>query len=153
MRLKKNLPALTLILALALPAGLALAQTATETRKEAAAPARELSPADYEARDALWAEHRRKVEPLRDQLWAKELEYEALTRGGDANRAEVKVLIDDMVKLKGLIRAEREKLFSQTKARGFFGPGQHFYSGCGGPGGWDHDKRPQRGGFGHHGRR
>ena len=118
---------------------LALALIAAGSAAEAQPPP---PPAgQVEAWDSLRAERLEKIGPLQDKLWAKEMEYEALTRNG--NQSEVKAVIDDMVKLRGQIRAEKSKLFDQMKEKGLTGRGpggrgpHHGFRGEFGPDGWD----------------
>ena len=137
MNLREKLPRLALMAALALPAFPALAQPA-ETGGGSEPPAKVAGQKDHAALAGLWAEHWQKSGPLRDQLWAKKMEYEALTRrGGDFKMAEVKALTDEMVRLKAQLRAERQKFFERMKAQGlsgaaFFGPDGQPGRGCGG---------------------
>ena len=118
MELKKVFSALVLGLVLTLfAAGPAAAETAVK------APATAADQAEAEAWYNLRAEHLEKIGPIRDQFWAKRMEYEALVRGGKADSPEIKAVIDDMVKLRAQIRTERKKLFSQAKEKGLTGRG------------------------------
>jgi hypothetical protein len=157
---RRFLPALALILTLALSAGgWALAQEGSDP---AAGPAyKQLGPEERKALEAMRRSHRQKVAPLRDQLWAKNKEYEAMAANPNTKPAEIKAIVSEMLKLKAELRQERESFFSQAQAQGFYpGPGfrrgHDYESGCGCGLGWDGPGRGEGPGRGHgqgHGRR
>ena len=68
-------------------------------------------PMSPEKMNQLISEYSLKVEPLQDQLWAKQMELEALSRAGNA--AEVRAIAAEAVKLKAQIRDERRRLAEQ----------------------------------------
>lgn len=125
MTFKKTLPIMALFLLIAASGTMALAQPKAGPGK-AGPPPREavaaLSPEDRAALDGLWRDHRQTMMPLKDQMWAKRLEYDALAANPNSKPTEVKALIDEMVKLRVQMRGERESFFKQLEDKGF-GPG------------------------------
>lgn len=127
--MKKTLPvsALTLSLALALllsvGGGLALAQNHKkdhgQDRSQAAERMPAMSPEDRAALEGLWKTHRDQMAPLRDQMWGKKMEYEALVANPNTKPGDVKPLIDEMIQLRVQMRAEQEKFFDQLKDKGY----------------------------------
>ncbi|MDR1045477.1 MAG: periplasmic heavy metal sensor [Candidatus Adiutrix sp.] len=122
MTLKKILPVLALILLFTVSGAPALAQPADGPPGQGPARESRLSPEDRAALDGLWQDHHRKMEPLKDQLWAKSMEYDALVANPNTKPGEVRAVIDEMGKLRAQMRGERENFFGQVKAKGF-GPG------------------------------
>ena len=170
MPMKKTVAVLTFVMLFifTVSTGMVMAQ-----EKDGAAPpkppkADRMTPEEWEAYSTMMYDHHQKMAPVRDQLWAKQLEYEALAANPNSKPAEVKAVIDDMVKLKAQLRAEKNDFYNQAKAKGFkhgkwghrgFGPG-HFGPdddgyGCGfgpGKGHWGgKGYGPGKGGRGHHG--
>lgn len=134
MSFKKTMPALTLALLMLFSVSAAMAQSKDKTPPpqgqerpalpEGAPPAR-LSPEDMAAVKAMKREHRQKTEPLRDQFWAKRMEYEALVANPNSKHADIKAVIEEMKKLRAQLREERRTLDEALEARGFdFGPGR-----------------------------
>lgn len=165
MTLKKTLPAMTLMLALLFTVSTAMAQPAETEGKKPLRKMDMMSPEDRAAWETLWQEHRQKIEPLHDQMWAKNMEYDFLVANPNTKPAEVKAVIDEMMRLKGQLRAEHDKFAEAAKAKGLdrhgFGPG--FHKGWRGQGpdggfgdcpGFGRDRGPGRGhgmmGFGRH---
>jgi len=72
------------------------------------APAQAQEAAPREITPQMLADYRQKVEPLRDQLWAKEVEVEALSRAGMI--PELRVATNEAIKLRTQIREERRRL-------------------------------------------
>lgn len=170
MPMKKTVTVLTLVLlfVFTVSTGMIMAQERNSASSPPNAPrADRMSPEEREAYSAMMYEHHQKMAPIRDQMWAKQMEYEALAGNPNARPADVRAVIDDMVKLRAQLRAERDGFRSQTQAKGFgpghfrghrgFGPG-HFNDdgscGCGYGGGYGggygRDKGPWSG-KGHHG--
>lgn len=111
-----------------------------------------------EKRDALYAmmrEHQAKVQPLRDELWAKRSLLDALSGNPNADVKEIKALVNEMGAVRAKLRAEQGAFEAQVKKdlgvnapfdcygaggmgygrhRGFGGPGDH--GGYGGYGGY-----------------
>lgn len=132
MTLKKTLPAMTLMLALLFAVSTAMAQPAASDDKRP--PKKmglmsQMSPEDKAAWAELWKEHRGNIEPLRDQMWAKRMEYNALVANPNTKPEAVKTVIDEMLRLKVQLRGEHDKLAEAAKAKGLehpgFGPGFH----------------------------
>jgi len=96
MNLNRLIPGLALIGLLAWSSAPAQATTA----------ASEAGPPEITAQ--MLADYRQKVEPLQDQLWAKEVEVEALSRTG--NIPELRVAAAEVIKLRAQIREERRQL-------------------------------------------
>jgi|GEM_PF-6538319 len=168
MTMKKTIPAMALMLALMFAVSTAMAQPAASDDKRPPQKMNQMSPEDRAAWEVLWNEHRQKMAPLRDQMWAKNMEYDFLMANPNTKPAEVKAVIDEMMRLKGQLRAEHEKFAEAAKAKGLdrhgFGPGFHkgwrghgLDGGFGDCPGFDRDRGPGRGGHGkmgsghHHG--
>lgn len=135
MNIKKSLPALTLALLMLFSVSAAMAQSKDKPAPpqgkerpalpEGAPPAR-LSPEDLAAIKAMRQEHHQKVDPIRDQLWAKQMEYDALTANPNSQHADIKAVIEEMKGLRAQLRAEKRTFQEAMEARGFdFGPGRH----------------------------
>lgn len=121
--IKKALPAMTLMLALLFAVSTAMAQPAETDDKKPPKKMSQMSPEDRAAWEALWKEHRQKIEPLRERMWAKNMEYDFLVANPNTKPAEVKAVIDEMVALKVQMRAEHDKLAEAAKAKGLDRPG------------------------------
>ncbi len=127
--MKKTLPVSTLALTLALAlmltvgGGLALAQNGKAGQDniypQATQQAPAMSPEDRAAMEAMWKAHHGKMAPLRDQMWGKKMEYEALVANPNTKPGDVRPLIDEMIQLRVQMRAERENFFGQMKDKGF----------------------------------
>lgn len=146
MELKKTLPTMALVLAFAASSGLALAQNNETDAPRQAPPKSDFSPEQWNAFEEMRSAHYQKTAPLRDQMWAKEMEYEALAANPNTKPAEIRAIIDEMVKIRTQLRAERESFFKEMKGKGF-GPefGYHKGFGHGYGKGWGHGK-----GWGYH---
>lgn len=126
MNLRKTLPALALALVMLFTVSAAMAQPKEKTPPPPPAKA-QISAEDRAAMKALWEEHRLKMDPIRDQLWAKHMEYDALVANPNSKHEDVKAVIEEMRKLK--VQAREEKLRHRTamEAKGFeTGPGRHW---------------------------
>jgi hypothetical protein len=85
-----------------------------------------------------------KLDSLSDQLWAKQMELEALVQAGNAK--EAKAVTDEIIKLRNQIRDERRQLAGSDWGGGRgWGPGDGPYyhggrgwKGRGGHGRWGH---------------
>ncbi|MDR2947089.1 MAG: periplasmic heavy metal sensor [Candidatus Adiutrix sp.] len=124
-----------------------------------------MTPEEWEAFSAMRDEHRMKLAPIQDQLWAKQMEYDALADNPNTKPAEIKAIVDEMVKLRAQLRTERNSLRDQAQSKGFhrnpgwggqgyghayghaYGPGCEFGYGQGHWG--DRDDRGYRGGRGY----
>lgn len=127
MTLRKTLPAMVLMLTLLVAVSVATAQQPESGDKKAAVRVGQMTPEDQAAWAELWKEHRGKIEPLRDQIWAKQLEYDFLAANPNTKPADVKTVINEMLSLKEQMRAERNSLIEASRAKGLdlhkFGPG------------------------------
>ena len=133
--MKKALPALALALLLAFSGSLALAQPADDAPPPPPG-VKQMSAEDQAAISAMRKAHRQKMAPLHDQMWAKQMEYEALSGNPNIKQSDIQALINDMTKLRAQIRTEREAYFDQIEAKGFApmgGPGYYGHRG------WAHD--------------
>ena len=125
MTLKKILPITALIFVFAASGTMALAQPPKKGGGPPSGPAAmeaKLSPEDRTALEGLWQEHRQKMIPIKDRMWAKRMEYDALVANPNTKPAEVKAIIDEMGQLRVQMRGERESFFKQLEDKGF-GPG------------------------------
>ncbi len=136
MNMKKTLPILALAMITMFAVTAVRAQSAETTTPPKAMPkmGQMMSPENQAARMELWQAHQKKVGPIRDQLWAKKMEYEFLVSRPEAKLADVKPIIEEMVKLKGQLRTERESFAAEARAKGFGPMGMH-------PMGFDRDGR------------
>lgn len=125
--MKHTLSILTLALFLAFSASSLMAQPKDEAP---AAPKKfeQISPEDRAAFMELRKNHHQKTYPLREQLWAKQMEYDALVANPNSKHSDIKAVIDDMSKLRAQLNTERENFFSQAESKGLmphkagFGP-------------------------------
>lgn len=123
MNLKKTLPALTLALLMLFSVSAAMAQPKEKTPPP---PKAQISQEDKDAMKALRDEHRLKMDPIRDQLWAKKMEYDALVANPNSKHEDIKAVIEDMRKLKVQKREEKQRFSEAMEAKGFDFPGRHF---------------------------
>lgn len=107
---------------------------------------------------AIFADHYKKVQPLRDQMRSKHAELEAIYYSGSANNSKVQSLFREIADIKAKMFAERMDLKAKLDAKGLpsghMGPGMHGMGGMGGMGRHDgpdprpHDNGWHRGGHG-----
>lgn len=98
-----------------------------------------LSPEKQKAWDASWREHQAVMQPLRDQMWRKNMEYKALSGNSNMKPEELRVLLDEMSDLRTKMRAQGEKFHDKLIKDGFdqwvIGPrGGYGHGGGHGPG-------------------
>lgn len=107
-----------------------------------------LSPEKQRTWEAAWREHKDKMQPLRDQMWRKSMEYDALVGNPNVKPEETRALIDEIAGLRTKMRAERQSFHDKMAQDGFkrpWGPGPgHGYGGCDGYGP-RHDFKGHRG--------
>ena len=126
MNFKKTLPALVLALLMLFSVSAAMAQPKEKTPPPPPAKA-QMSDEDWAAMKALREEHRIKLDPIRDQLWAKRLEYDALVANPNSKHEDIKAVIEEMRKLKVQEREEKLRHRTAMEAKGFEpGPGRHW---------------------------
>jgi len=127
MTFKKTLPVITLMLALLFVVSTAIAQSPESGDKKDPAASSRMSAEQQAAWAELWKDHRDKIEPLRDQIWAKQLEYDFLVTNPNTKPGEMKAVIEEMQSLKSKLRAEKNKLAEAARAKDLdvhkFGPG------------------------------
>ena len=166
MPMKKTIAFLTLVMLFifTVSTGMVMAQETVAAPPPKAPKAEPMTPEQMDAFSTMMQDHHQKMAPLRDQMWAKQMEYDALVANPNTKPAEVKAVIDDIVKLRGQLRSERNDFFNQAKAKGFrpdhfrghrgFGHFGFDDGGCGfgpGKGPWQGKGYGQgRGGKGHH---
>lgn len=143
-----GLAVLAFLLALSVSAPALWAQATDQPKDKARPGPGQMAPGDWYGNlgpekqkiwDTAWQEHQAKMQPLRDQMWRKSMEYEALAGNPNLKPEDFRALIDEMADLKLKMRAEgqgfRDKLakdgLSQPWGCGAMsGPGP----GKGGPG-------------------
>jgi len=133
MPMKKTVTVLTLVMLFifTVSTGMVMAQ-----EKESGPPAKppkadQMSPEEWEAYSGMMYEHHQKVAPIHDQLWAKQMEYDALAANPNSKPAEIKAVVDDMVKLRTQLRGEKSNFYNQAKAKGYHNYGKWGHKGYG----------------------
>lgn len=106
----------------------------------------QLPPEKLDQLRALQLEHRKAVQPLRDQLWTKRALLEALSGNPKADPKELRELVAEMAELRAKLREVRlEFSLKMQNETGYDGP-------CPAFGMWDNDHGPGRhGGYGGYG--
>ncbi len=139
MKNKKILAIMAFALLMSFSAALAQAQTAAPN---AAANAPAMTAEEMAKFEPLWLAHQKKMEPLRDSMWAQQMKYDALVGNPNTKQETVDALIADMMKTKGQLRAERNSFKAELTKNGFdkFG---HGHGNC-----WSGEAKGQRGDYG-----
>ena len=78
----------------------------------------QLNPEQQAAFDKIWEGHREKMEGLRNDVWAKHLELDALTNSGTASKGDIQTLVKDIVKLREKMDAERDSFRAELDKAG-----------------------------------
>lgn len=115
-----------------------------------------LSPEKQQAWDTSWRDHQAVMQPLRDQMWRKNMEYRALSGNSNLKSEDIQGLLDEMSDLRTKMRAEGEKFHDKMVKDGFdqgiMGPrgggyGHGYGSGDGyhKKGSWNHQNKSHRG--------
>ncbi|MDK2954800.1 MAG: zinc resistance-associated protein [Desulfovibrionales bacterium] len=124
-----------------------------------------VSPEKAKEVQAVFDKHRDVTMELRDQLWAKKTELNALIESGKATRKDIQELVGDITELRAKMRADHQEMAAELSKVtgqpvssfmgpgygpcrvGMRGPGMGFNAGwgCNGPGGRGGD----RSGWGH----
>ena len=139
MKNRKILAAMVLALLMSFSASLAQAQT--DSPNDAAnAPA--MTAEEMAKFEPIWLAHQKVMEPLRDNMWAQQMKYEALAGNPNTKQETIDALIADMMKTKGQIRTERNNFRAELKKNGF----DKFWHGHGNY--WNGDGKGQRGDYG-----
>ena len=87
-----------------------------------------LTPEKQAAVEKIVDKHHVKLVELREQIWAKQTELQALSRSGKAERSDIQSLISDISKLRTAMNAERDTMRAEIeKETGIksFGRGYH----------------------------
>jgi zinc resistance-associated protein len=116
-----------------------------------------LTPEKQVAVEKIVDKHHAKLIELREQIWAKHTELQALSRSGKAERSDIQSLISDISKLRTTMNAERDSMRAEIEketgiksfGRGYHGGGMGYGAGEGCPGlGAGGDCGQRGGGFG-----
>ncbi len=116
--------------------------------------AENLTPEKQAAVEKIVDKHHVKLVELREQIWAKQTELQALSRSGKAERSDIQSLIADISKLRSAMNAERDTMRAEIeKETGIkaFGRGYHGGGMGGGMGGGEGCPGSGSGGYGQHG--
>lgn len=87
-----------------------------------------LTPEKQAAVNKILDKHHLKLQELREQIWAKHTELQALSQSGKAERADIQSLVSDISKLRTAMNTERDALRADLeKETGVkaFGHGYH----------------------------
>ncbi len=126
----------TLLAVAALVAFSAVAFAAPRAGRASAAAQETLTPEKRVAVQKIFESHQDKLYELREQIWAKHAELQALSASGKAEKADIQALIGDITKLRSAMHKERLAIRSEIeKETGIkaFGPGG-YHRGLGGYG-------------------
>ncbi len=114
-----------------------------------------LAPEKRQKFDEIMKQHFDRVQPLREQMWAKRTELNALSKNPNTTPETISKLVQDMSGLRGQMIKERESLRSSLEKEvgiSGFGPGRGFggHGDCGGygDGPWFNGPRGDWGGCG-----
>jgi len=146
------------LLAVAALVALSAVAFAAPRAGRAAAAQDVLTPEKRATVQKIFEAHQEKLYELREQIWAKHAELQALTASGKAERGDIQTLVGDIGKLRNAMHQERQairkEIETQTGIKGFgpggfhHGFGGYGYGGCG-DGGCGYGPGPQgRGGRG-----
>lgn len=78
----------------------------------------QVAPEQQEAFDAIFDKHRDTMRDLSNQLWSKHMELEALTNSGQATKADIHELVQDISELREKKQAEHENFFEELDQAG-----------------------------------
>lgn len=93
-----------------------------------------LTPEKQAAVEKIVDKHHVKLVELREQIWAKQTELQALSRSGKAERSDIQSLISDISKLRTATNTERDAMRAEIeKETGIKAFGRGFHR-SGGPG-------------------
>lgn len=137
---KRSLTFTTMALVLMLGlSGLAVAQPGQRQGQNGPGPQQPALTAEQQQAVAqIFDRHEDTLQSLGDQLWAKNVELQAVMNAPDVSRSEIRQLTDEIIALRAKMRAEREAIDQELADAGIerpgFGGGQGFGPGaCGGP--------------------
>ncbi len=147
----KLLPVVTLALLVTFVSSLAMAQSSQSDKAiddKRPQAVKNLTEEERAAIREMHQAHRDKMEPLRDQLWIKNKEYQFLANNPNTELKDIQPVIREMAKLKGELRAAKEGFKEEMLAKGYdFGPRHKMFGGN--KGGKHHGMGPD--GYGHRG--
>jgi len=87
---------------------------------------RELTTEQMQTIEGIAAAHQEKLYDLREQIWAKHTELQALTTSGKAERSDIQGLIKDLSALRGALHRERVAIRTEVaKQTGITQMGRH----------------------------
>lgn len=104
-------------------------------------PGLQVAPEQQEAFQKILDKHQDKMEKLRNEMWTKRLELDALTESGKADKSDIRSLVAELGKLHESIQGERKAFFNDLddagiQPQGGFGPGNGMGPGYGMRGGF-----------------
>ena len=150
--MKKNIISLITIAALISMSALAFA--APKTGRGPVADQTNVSTENRAAIQKIIEAHQDKLYELREKIWAKHAELQALSTSGKAEKSDIQSLIGEISKLRDSMNKERlairADIEKQTVLKGF-GPGGYHRGGMGGGYGYGEEACPGAGmgkGFG-----
>ncbi|MGE4504828.1 MAG: periplasmic heavy metal sensor [Desulfovibrionaceae bacterium] len=93
----------------------------------------QLTPEQQAAADTIFDKYRTKMGELREKLWLKQAELDALVDSGAATRGDIKELVGDIGELRADLFEQREAMSEELEAAGisFWGMGGRGCSGGG----------------------
>lgn len=144
---------ITLIAVLALVALSAVAYAAPRAGRGAGQNAGNVTPENRAAIQKIIEAHQDKLYELREKIWAKHAELQALSASGKAEKADIQNLVGEISKLRAAMHQERltirAEIEKQTGLKGF-GPGGYHRGGMGGGmgGGYGDSEACPGGGYG-----
>lgn len=126
---------ITLIAVVALVSLSAIAFAAPRAGRGAGQNAGNVTPENRVAIQKIIEAHQDKLYELREKIWAKHAELQALSASGKAEKADIQNLVGDISKLREAMHQERltirAEIEKQTGLKGF-GPGGYHRGGFGG---------------------
>lgn len=127
---------ITLLAVAALVAFSAVAFAAPRAGRASAAAQETLTPEKRAAVQKIFESHQDKLYELREQIWAKHAELQALSTSGKAEKADIQALIGDITKLRSAMHKERlamrGEIEKETGVKAFGPGGSHRgLGGCG----------------------
>jgi len=134
---------LTTVTVLALVSLSAFAIAAPRGGRGPAGAGTTLTPEKQAAVEKIVDKHHVKLVELREQIWAKHTELQALSQSGKAEKSDIQSLITDISKLRTAMNAERDAMRAEIEketgiksyGRGYHRGGYGMGEGCGFGGG------------------
>ncbi|WP_022661310.1 Spy/CpxP family protein refolding chaperone [Paucidesulfovibrio longus] len=97
-------------------------------------PGAQIAPEQQEAFQKIFDKHQEKMEKLRNEMWSKNLELNALTESGKADKSDIRSLVAEISKVREKMQVERESFYNDLDAAGIqpqSGPGYGMGNGRG----------------------